>query len=244
MIGFSFPVPNHHMERQSTHTPAITHVTHPNLSSFRFRGVSAYLEAVLRRIVTPRLEKFSIQLFKQLTFSVPSLVQFMNTTEILRFDGAHLKFYSDHVHVNFYSYEGANTFFLIYVDCWHLDWQVSSVVQLFDSLGQILSTLEHLTLEHEVHSQSSEEHNGVDRTEWRKLLRSFGNVTTLHVGDGIVKDISRCLKLDDGELPLELLPELQKLTYFGSGDTSNAFTSFIDARQSAGLPVKIGRAHV
>jgi hypothetical protein len=52
MIGFSFPVPNHHVERQSTHTPTITHVTLPNLSSFRFRGVSAYLEAVLRRIIT------------------------------------------------------------------------------------------------------------------------------------------------------------------------------------------------
>jgi hypothetical protein len=89
------------------------------------------------------------------------------------------------------------------------------VVQLSNSLGQILSTLKHLTLEHEVHSQSSEEHNEVDRTEWRKLLRSFGNVKTLHVGYGIVKDISRCLRLDDGELPLELLPELQELTYSG-----------------------------
>ena len=73
------------------------------------------------------------------------------------------------------------------------------------------------------------------------LNSSFGNVKTLHVGDGIVKDISRCLQSDDGELPLELLPELQKLTYSGSGDTSNAFTSFIDARQSAGLPVTLVR---
>ena len=71
MICFSFPVPNHHVERQPTHTPTITHVTHPNLSSFRFRGVSACLEAVLLRIVTPRLEKFSIHL-RSLRHSVRS----------------------------------------------------------------------------------------------------------------------------------------------------------------------------
>jgi hypothetical protein len=73
----------------------------------------------------------------------------------------------------------------------------------------------------EVHSRSSEEHNEVDRTEWRKLLRSFSNVKTLRVDDGLVKELSRSLRLDDGELPLELLPELQELTYSGPerGDT-------------------------
>jgi hypothetical protein len=44
-----------------------------------------------------------------------------------------------------------------------------------------------------------------------------------------------CLPLDDGEH--QLLPELQGLTYSGSGNVnSNAFTSFIDARQNAGPP--------
>jgi hypothetical protein len=45
--------------------------------------------------------------------------------------------------------------------------------------------------------------------------------------------------LEDGELPLELLPELQELRYFGSRDTGDAFTSFIDARQNAGRPVTL-----
>ena len=127
------------------------------------------------------------------------------------------------------------------VYCWHLDWQVSSVAQIFNSLSQIFSAVEHLTLEHEVHSRSSEEHNEVDRTEWRKLLRSFSNVKTLRIDDGLVEELSRCLRLDDGELPLELLPELQELTYSGSGDTGDAFTSFIDARQNAGRPVTLTR---
>ena len=60
---------------------------------------------------------------------------------------------------------------------------------------------------------------------------------TLRVEEGLVEQLSRCLRLDDGELPLELLPELQELTY--SRDNSDAFTSFINARQNAGRPVTL-----
>ena len=107
----------------------------------------------------------------------------------------------------------------------------------------VFSALEDLTLRHEEHGQSSEEHNEVDRTEWRNLLRPFRNVKTLRIDNGLVKDLSRCLQPDDGELSLELLPELQELTYFGSGDTvdSLAFTSVIDARQNLGRPVTLVR---
>src|SRR6266478_551282 len=137
-----------------------------------------------------------------------------------------------------YSREEAGTYALILnVLCGHLDWQVSSVAQIFDTLSQILSPVEHLTLEREVHDWSSEEHNEVDRTEWRKLLRSFSNVKFLSVEDGLVKELARCLQLDDGEPSLGLLPELQELTCFGSGDTGEALTSFVQARQNAGRPV-------
>ena len=101
--------------------------------------------------------------------------------------------------------------------------------------------MEHLTLEHSVHAQSSEEHDEADPTEWRKLLTSFRNVKTLRIAKGLVKELSRCLELYDGELPSELLPELQELTYFGSGNTGDTFTSFIDARQEAGRSVTLVR---
>ena len=121
------------------------------------------------------------------------------------------------------------------VHCLHLDWQVSSVAQIFNSLIQISSTVEHLTLRHKTHGQSSEEHNAIDPTEWRELLRSFSNVKALDVDDGLVEELSRSL-LDDGKLPLEILPELQELTYSGRG---NVFKPFIDARQDAGRPVSL-----
>ena len=239
LISFSFPVPNRDVERQLLRTPTTTHVTLSNLRWFEFQGVSAYMEAILRRITAPRLERLGIFLFKQLTFSIPRFVQFMNTAENLRFNSAKFKFYRDGVGVYVYLREQAKTYPLqMGVYCLHLDWQVSFAAQIFNSLTQVSSAVEHLTLKHKAHSRSSEEHNEVDRAEWRKLLTSFSNAKTLRVGDGLIKEISRSLRLEDGEHSLELLPELQELTYSGSDDE---FKSFIDARQAVGCPVTLVR---
>ena len=76
------------------------------------------------------------------------------------------------------------------------------------------------------------------------IFLSFSNVKTLRVGDGLVEKLSRCLHLEDGEDPLELLPELGTLTCFEShiaGDSGAFTTSFIDARQKAGRPVTLVR---
>ena len=43
----------------------------------------------------------------------------------------------------------------------------------------------------------------------------------LRVEDGLIEELSRCLRLEGGELPLELLPELQELTYVESRDTGD-----------------------
>jgi hypothetical protein len=111
------------------------------------------------------------------------------------------------------------------------------MVQICKALSQIFTTAEHLALEHLEHSRSSKEHNEVSRTEWRKLLTSFSKVKTLRVNDGLAEELSCCIQSDHGESPLELLPELQELRYSGSGNSDDAFTSFIDARQKAGSPV-------
>ena len=243
-VYFSFPVPNRDVERQLTHTPITTHITHHNLHHLEFRGVGTYLEALVHRITTPHLEKLAVFFFNQLTFSVTRLLQFVNATENLTFKNARFEFYNNNVAVEVYSRKEAEVYLFISVFCRHLDWQVSSVAQIFNLLSPLFSAVEHLTLEHRVHSQSSEEHNEADRTEWRQLLGSFRNAKTLRIDKGLVEELSRCLELDDGELPLELLPELQELTvltYPGHRNTSDALTSFIDARQDAGRPLTVVR---
>ena len=64
---------------------------------------------------------------------------------------------------------------------------------------------------------------------------------TDRINNGLVKELARCLALDYGELPSEVLPELQELTYSGSGNAGNGFTSFIGARRNAGSPVNLVR---
>ena len=243
MVGFSFPIPSRDVEKQLMHTPTtMTNVTLPNLRSFMFQGVSAYMEAVVCRITTPHLEKLDILFFKQPIFSVPCLLQFMNTTENFRFDSAEFQFSRNKVYVKVYPHEEAKKYALqINVCCYPLDWQVSSMAQIFNSISQTLSTVENLALERVVHNESSEEYDEVDLTEWHNLLRTFSYVKTLRVDKELVKELSRCLRLGEGEHPLELLPELQELAYFGSGDTGNPFTPFIDARQDAGHPVTLIR---
>ena len=237
-IAFYFPVPNRDVEGQLVHA---THVTLPNLRWLDFRGVSAYMETFVRRITTPRLKRLSVKFFTQLTFSVPTLQHFMNTAENLRLDSAKFMFSRDGVYVRVYPRGDKMYALRMNVHCLHLDWQVSSVAQIFDPLTQLFSTVEHLTLQHKVQSLSSEGHGEVDRTEWRRLLRSFSSVKGLYVDNGLVKELSRSLRLDDGEHPLELLPELQELSYSGSGDTGGGFKSFVDARQNAGHPVTLTR---
>ena len=56
----------------------------------------------------------------------------------------------------------------------------------------------------------------------------------------LITDLYHCLRLDDGEDPLELLPELQELRCPRLNHRNlDALPSFIDARQDAGRPVTV-----
>ena len=102
-IKFHLAVPNRDVEMQLTHMSITAPVTLPNLRYFEFRGVSTYLEALAHRITSPRLEKIRIDFFHH-TFPVPRLLQFMNTTENLKFDNARVEFSETQVCVEVYSH--------------------------------------------------------------------------------------------------------------------------------------------
>jgi hypothetical protein len=246
VIGFFFPVPNRDVERQLLLTPTSTHVTLSSLRYFTFQGVGAYLEALVCRITTPRLEKLGIVFFNQLIYSLPHLLQFMRTTASLKFYKAKIEFSSVAVHVELYPRDGGGKWaFRMDVDCEDLDWQVSSVAEISDSLSQAFFAVEHLTLGVPVErgSLSPDTQRGcykVDCTAWHRLLSSFGNVKTLFVDSPLVAEFSRCLLSEDEELPLGLLPELQQLIYSGVAH-GDAFRPFIDSRRNASRPVTLIR---
>ena len=225
--------PSEDVETQLMHTPIMTQITFPNLRSFSFEGTNAFMEALVRNITAPRLERLSIGLDKQLMFSVPNLRQFVNATEYLKFDRALFEFVPGGGYVEMCHEGDFITVLSIAVYCLAFDLQVSSMAHILNSLGHLYSTVEYL----EIHDGGS--HNEVDRGDWRKLLRSFSNAKTLllSISEEAVEELSRCLRPEDGEHLLELLPELQELEHYGG--RGNEFKSFINARQNAGRPVKL-----
>jgi hypothetical protein len=236
-------------ERQLTHSPVMTPVTLPNLHHFLFRSpTSTYLDALVHRI-TPCPEDLDIYFPNQLnpsTFSVPRLVQFMKTTWNLKFESAIFMLSTRKASVVVYPHGEAKTYGrFVTIRSWDFDWLVSYVAQVFNSLDQVFSAVERLTLELADDSDDwtlQEPDVGQDRfdhIEWRQFLGSFSNVKTLCIDNVFIKGVSRCLELDNGGLQLELLPELQELTYSQSGKSGDAFTSFIDARQNADRPVTV-----
>jgi len=227
-------------DEESQHKEA--RITLPNLRRFEFTGGNAYLEALVCRFIAPCLEKFKLFFPWRRTFSIPGLVRFMNTTENLTFDSAKFVFTRKLVYVEFYLSAEAetktNSFFMC-IYCGYFESPLPSVAQIFNSLGQRFSMVEHLALEYKSRGRLID-YRDEACAEWRGLLRSFSNVKTLRIDYGLVEAFSRCLRLRDEEQPLWLLPNLQLFTYFGSTNADDvALNSFVDARRIAGSPITL-----
>jgi hypothetical protein len=89
----------------------------------------------------------------------------MHTSEHLNLTAIWLDFYGDGFVLRT-EYLGKSTFMPLFlkVICRHLDWQVSSTVQIVNGLQPVLSAVERLTLSHKVHNRSSEWHNEINHT--------------------------------------------------------------------------------
>jgi hypothetical protein len=238
-IAFHSPLPNRDVVKQLWDIPTMTHVTLPNLRLLIFGGVSTYIEGLLERIGAPVLDTLQIRLFNQLTFTVPRLSQFLQASENRTFHTVELAFKSHFVHFIADPHRSEwNPPLRLEIMCRHLDWQVASAVQILGTISPVLSVVENLTLSYGEHDPPSEQHNEIDRTQWHELLRPFGNVKTLYVENNLVEELSHSLCPEEGEVSLALLPNLQELQYSGGGsNVRDAFTPFINERQTAGHPV-------
>ena len=235
-IGFCYPV---HRREIAWQLSILNHVTFPNLHWFSYWGVSAYLEALLPHIAAPLLERFRVHFFNQLCFSVPRLLQFTVAMENFRFRSVRLLFYHEAVAMFVDVGTGIEDFFM-QVLCRHLDWQVSSMAQIFDTLGPLFSAVTELNLDCRTHTSSSQVHNQVDCTLWRKLFRSFRHVKTIRVNRGLIGEASHFLRLD-GESPPELFPDLKELICPHGSVDDKTFAAFIHDREAAGHAPKLIR---
>jgi hypothetical protein len=246
MIQFHSPLPNRDVVNQLLNIPIMTHVTLPNLRSFTFKGVTAYLEGLLARISTPALNVLRVSFFNQLTFTIPRLLQSIQTAENLIFNAVQLYFGTHFVELiadpNREYWERP---LFLSIECRHFDWQVASAIQILTTLLPVISLAKKLSISHEEHPRSSESHNQVDRIQWRELLRPFSDLKALHLSNGFVGlgGLPDSLLSGDGEIAMEVLPNLEVLSYSGS-DIGDALTAFINERKAAGHPVAVNYEEV
>jgi hypothetical protein len=164
----------------------------------------------------------------------------MGTSETLSFNTVRLTFNNYFAHLGAFQLGERRRYpFRVQIMCRHLDWQVSSAAQILDTIQPVLSVVETLTLIHEAHDQSSAWHNEVDRTRWRQLLRPFTNLKTLRVDRELIGKLAPSLQTEDGEAPLELLPNLKEVGYSGGDHARDPFTTFLNERQITGHPVNL-----
>ncbi|KAI9510342.1 hypothetical protein F5148DRAFT_1282039 [Russula earlei] len=241
-ILFHSFVPDSDIVRELLDPSTMVHATLPNLRWFGFGGASAYLDALLPRITTPLLEKLQLRFADELIFSVSRLLPYMSTAKNLKLISADVYFDASGVDVKVYPCEGAKIYsFWLDVACEDIDFQVYSIAEVLDDLSPIFSAVEHLTLASANNNLSPDLYDEFDRSQWRKLLRSFSKVKVLLIGDELVGEVSRCLRSKEEELPLELLPELKELSYPAGREDGDRFTDFIEARQNAGRPLIVVR---
>jgi hypothetical protein len=223
----------------------MTHATLPNLHMFFFRGNNAYFEGLLEWITAPVLGSLQVWLFHQLTFPVPQLSEFLQTSQNLQNFTVHsfeITFQRDFGAFCAFSHEENRRPFQLLTWCKHFDWQIVAIAQIIRTLSPVLSIVENLKVIYLEHNLLPEWHNEVDRTQWRELLSLFINVKklTLYVPNGLVMELPRSLCSEDGEDSMALFPNLQELQYSANGsDTRDALAPFINERQTAGHPVRL-----
>ena len=237
-IGFAIPIPLPSSERELLPAP-IPPVTVPTLRRLIFQGVDAYLDNLVAQINTPLLERLALTFFFDLAFTLVNLTEFIHRTDGLGCLVAHVVFNKDGSSIVAGHYEDVGKVGLR-VNCEPLDWQIDSVTQVCDALGDVLSTVEELTLDLNVDGMLSDWENTLDNVAWQELLLPFIGVKKLHIGSSLTLELSKALESVDEGLVLELLPQLQEFEVPLKIDlATDAFSMFMKTRESVGRPIHL-----
>ena len=238
-LDFRSDVSVHDLKSQLSHMPITSHAALPKLRWFGFNGSSAYLEALLPRITAPLLDKLQLVFVGDLAFPLPELYRFVGQTESLRCGSAKLSFLPRAVSMRVWPCEGAEIYAVkTIIFCGHTRQKMSFAAQICNALRMPLSKVEHLSLVCGM-SPTRTSFDGTNRLECREILRSFSNLKTLRVPTSLVGVISSALQPQDGELSIELLPQLRELACSWNDYTHSSFAQFIHARQRTGCPVTL-----
>ncbi|KAH9178398.1 hypothetical protein EDB89DRAFT_1171742 [Lactarius sanguifluus] len=186
--------------------PPEDHVVLPALTSFKYRGISKYLDSLVVGIDAPRLEDINITFFGQPTLDASQLGLFINRIEMqrlpLRAENTSSK---DAIFITF-TQPGAFTRLGLQISCEKLDWQLSSISQICDHFSSFLFHVEDLDIKTIGPSRLADD---MDDEQWVRPIRAYDGAKDFRVA-GDATNIFRALRLHD-EGHKNVLPALRNL---------------------------------
>jgi F-box-like len=240
VLSLAFRSPQSRPDLESRSIPRPKRSILPALRKLHFKGVTEYLEELVTRIDTPKLDGMNMTFFNQIDFACTRLAQFINCTPKLRArDEAHVQFNDSTASISLRN--RTSNFSLqvqINISCREPDWQLSSIEQVCNSLHP-LSTPEDLYIEHG-YLQLVWKSDAIESILWLELLRPFAAVRDLYLSKEFAPGIAVALQELIGIT--EVLPRLQNIFVEGlerSGPLQENIGRFVAARRLSGHPIAI-----
>ena len=231
-VGFLSAVPRPGFRTERFLPPGhVVRAELPALTQLIYRGVPAYIEALLVQIWTPLIRDVDITLFHQLTLRIPHIHAFINDLESFRPSRARIDFATTSAHIIMSAPQPSESPDIsLSISCARLDFQVSAMAQICNGLlgtststgagtgiaagaatTSPLSVIEELMLGFHPGELPEEQRDEdpVDNALWRGLLASFQHARTLRVHAALAADLSRALQPADRQAILDedLAPE-------------------------------------
>ena len=241
IIGFESPLSRPNREIRRPLQPA--RIILPTLTRFQFQGVSEYLEDVLAQIDAPLIDSIWITFFHQLIFDIPQLAHFMRRTPRFQtLNEAHVDFNDSGVQVATLPLSRAlDEKSRLRISCKKLDWQLSSLAQVFTSFFPSIDMVEHLYI-YRPRNLPSQWQDDIENGQWLEILDPFTAVTDLYVCKEFAQCITPALQELVEERVMDVLPALESLfleELQPPGPVQEAIGQFVAARRVLGHPVAV-----
>ena len=222
--------------------PPPTRSVFPNLTYFRFKGDSEYVEVVMAHIDAPRLSNLHTILFNDIVFDTPQLTQFISRTLTVKaLEKARITFEGDAATVGLSSLtSGKYETLEVNISCRELDWQVSSMEQVCTSCLPPLPTLD-LHIEGNPHYRQHWQGN-VENALWLRLLHPFTSVKNLYLSEEFARRIVPALQELVGVRATEVLPTLENIFLEEdqrSGPVQEGIQQVVAVRQATNHPIAV-----
>jgi len=251
-LAIEFESSQSRANRASWHTPPLTRIVLPALTTLVFKGDGQYLEAIVSRIDAPLLDRLEANFFRQPTLDIPQLRDLISRTGVFTaFHQARVDICPSGVIVTLSQRKGMldSGTLMLGISCIPSNRQpsaasqLSAVAKLCNSSILPLPTLERLIIDGGGFPLSQD---NIGAPQWLEFLQPFTRVKYLALSEESVPLIAPALQQLAGERATEYLPVLQTLFLQRPGPYRNlyrtveeAIEKFIAARRLSGRRVTL-----